>query len=113
MPARLILTAPELFLYTVAGVGGLAPFYLLVPGAEERLASQTAIWAPRWEKNLSYFTPTVERGVHRVEPPVSRTVRRIEHRLPLERVAQRLDVGIKNSIERANKHRRPSKPLAV
>ncbi|SPO07703.1 uncharacterized protein DNG_10398 [Cephalotrichum gorgonifer] len=96
----------EAICYSVAGVGALAPFYLLVPGAEDRLAARTARWAPRWEKNISYFTPSVERGVQRVEPPVSRTVRRIEHRLPLEKAALGLDRRIKNGLERASRHQR-------
>ena len=83
-----------------AGVGVLTPLYLIMPGAEERLAHQTAKWAPRWERNISYFTPRFERGVQRIEPPVSRMVQRIDEKLPLEKMAKRVDQGIKNGISR-------------
>lgn len=83
-----------------AGVGVLTPLYLIMPGAEERLASQTAKWAPRWERNISYFTPRVEQGVQRLEPPVARAVQRMERKLPLEKVAKRVDMGIKTGIAR-------------
>lgn len=110
MPPRVIPRAfyapPEALCYGVAGVGALAPFYLLFPGAEDRLAARTNRWAPRWERNISYFIPSVERGVQRMEPPVSRTVKKLEGRLPLEKTAQRVDRRIKNGIERAAKHQR-------
>lgn len=85
-----------------AGVGALTPLYLIMPGAEERLAHQTTKWAPRWEKNISYFTPRVERGIQRVEPPVARAVQRIDNRLPLEKMAKRMESGIRRSIDRFN-----------
>ncbi|PKS09660.1 hypothetical protein jhhlp_004280 [Lomentospora prolificans] len=93
----------ESLCYGVAGVGALAPFFYFIPGVEERLAVQTARWAPRWERNISFITPTVQRGIQRVEPPVSKTFRRIENRLPLEKVARRVDNGIKRGIVRASK----------
>lgn len=85
-----------------AGVGVLTPLYLVMPGAEERLSTQTNKWAPRWERNLSYFTPPMEKGVQRLEPPVARMVQRAEERLPLEKMAKSMDKGIKNSIARFN-----------
>ena len=83
-----------------AGVGVLTPLYLIMPGAQERLALQTAKWAPRWERNICYFTPRVERGVQRIEPPVSRLVQRVDEKLPLERMAKSVDRTIKNGIAR-------------
>jgi hypothetical protein len=83
-----------------AGVGVLTPLYLIMPGAEDRLAQQTAKWAPRWEKNITYMVPPVERGVQRIEPPVSRAVQRMDDRLPLEKMAKRVDQGIRNGMSR-------------
>ncbi|KAF7563270.1 hypothetical protein G7046_g867 [Stylonectria norvegica] len=90
----------EIIVMGAAGVGVLAPLYFLMPGAEERLATQTNKWAPRWERNLSYFTPPVERGVQRLEPPVARMVQRVENRLPLEKMAKSVDSGIRSGIAR-------------
>ncbi|KAH7324419.1 hypothetical protein B0I35DRAFT_161503 [Stachybotrys elegans] len=90
----------EIFFMGAAGVGVLAPIYLVLPGADKQLANQTEKWAPRWEKNISYFAPPVERGVQRLEPPVSRIVQRVDERLPLEKMAKGLEKGIRGSIER-------------
>jgi hypothetical protein len=92
----------EILCIGAAGVGVLTPLYMIMPGAEERLAHQTAKWAPRWEKNISFFIPPVERGVQRIEPPVSRAVQNIDQRLPLEKMAKRVDTGIRNGIARFN-----------
>jgi hypothetical protein len=89
--------------YGVAGVGAFAPIYMMLPGAEERLAMQTARWAPRWERNITYFVPPVERGIKRVEPPVSKMVKTIDNKLPLEKMAQGIDRRIKKSLERFGK----------
>ncbi|TDZ34492.1 hypothetical protein C8034_v010163 [Colletotrichum sidae] len=103
MPPRIPATkASETICYGAATVGAFLPFYFMLPGAEQRLASQTTKWAPRWERNLSYFTPTAERGIKRVEPPVSRIVKRIDDKLPLEKMAKGIDKRIKNGIERFN-----------
>jgi len=100
MPPRIPKAgSSELLTFGVAGVGVFAPLYFILPGAEERLAAQTARWAPRWEKNISYVAPRVERGIQRVEPPVSRAVRNIDRRLPLEKMAKGIDRRIKTSIE--------------
>jgi hypothetical protein len=92
----------EVLLFGAAGVGVLAPLYMIMPGAEERLAHQTTKWAPRWEKNISFFTPPVEKGVQRIEPPIARTVQRIEERLPLEAVAKKTESVIRKSIDRVS-----------
>ncbi|KAL6849720.1 hypothetical protein ACO1O0_009263 [Amphichorda felina] len=92
----------EIFLIGAAGVGVLTPLYLIMPGAEERLANQTTKWAPRWERNINFFAPPVERGMQRIEPPVSRTVQRIDDRLPLERMAKGVDSKIRSGIARFN-----------
>ena len=103
MPVRIpSASRAEVFCYGAAGVSAFAPFYLLAPGAEERLASQTIKWAPRWERNITFFKSPVERGIQRVAPPIARTVRRVENRLPLEKVAQKTDQGIRRSIDRMN-----------
>ena len=102
MPVRIPRAGrTEALCFAGAGVGVFAPLYLLLPGAEERLAAQTARWAPRWDRSISYVSPRLERGIQRVTPPVERTVQRIDDRLPLEKVAKRMDRGIKKSIDRA------------
>ena len=80
----------------------LAPLYFLLPSGEQRLAQQTAKWAPRWEKNLSYFTPAAEKSIKRVEPPVARAVRAVERRLPLEKVAKGAEKRIQWGFDRWN-----------
>lgn len=90
----------EILVMGAAGVGVLAPLYMLMPGAEERLANQTTKWAPRWEKNISFFIPPVEKGVQRIEPPVARAVQKIDERLPLEQMAKGVDTRIRNGIAR-------------
>uniref|UniRef100_A0A8H7TVK0 Uncharacterized protein n=1 Tax=Bionectria ochroleuca TaxID=29856 RepID=A0A8H7TVK0_BIOOC len=59
----------EVLCMGAAGVGVLAPFWFLMPGTEDRLSKQTNKWAPRWERNVSYLAPPMERGVQRIEPP--------------------------------------------
>ncbi|KAI0390041.1 hypothetical protein F5Y17DRAFT_86706 [Xylariaceae sp. FL0594] len=104
MPVRIpAARSSETAIFGIAGVAGFAPFYMMLPGAEERLASQTTRWAPRWERNISRFAAPAERIAQRAEPRVSRTVRRIDDRLPLERVAQTVDRRIKKGIDRVNK----------
>jgi len=101
MPVRIpAARRTEVLSFGVAGVGVFAPLYMLMPGAEERLAAQTARWAPRWERNIGYVTPRVERGIQRVKPPVERTVKKIDQRLPLEKVAKRVDTNIKKGLDR-------------
>lgn len=61
MPVRIpAARSSELFTFGVAGVAGLAPLYMMMPGATERVASHTARWAPRWlveqAPHLFYFT---------------------------------------------------------
>jgi hypothetical protein len=101
MPVRIpAATRTEVFCMGAAGVSGFAPFYLMAPGAEERLSRQTVKWAPRWERNITMFRNPVERGVQRATPPIERAVHRIEQRLPLERAAKRVDRGIKKNLDR-------------
>ncbi|KAH7153039.1 hypothetical protein EDB81DRAFT_790339 [Dactylonectria macrodidyma] len=90
----------EIAVFGAAGVGVLTPLYMVMPGAEERLANQTNKWAPRWERNINYFASPVERGVQRIEPPVSRMVQRVEERLPLEKMAKSMEKGIRKSIDK-------------
>jgi hypothetical protein len=101
MPVRIpAATRGEVFCFGAAGVSAFAPFYLMAPGAEERLTRQTLKWAPRWERNITFFKSPVERGIQRVTPPVARTVQRVEHRLPLDKMAQKTDRGIKKGIDK-------------
>ncbi|EKJ71336.1 hypothetical protein NXS19_001718 [Fusarium pseudograminearum] len=97
----------EIFFMGAAGVGVLTPLYLVMPGAEERLSNQTNKWAPRWERNVSYFIPPMEKGVQRIEPPVAKMVQRVEDRLPLERMAKSVDKGIRSGIARFNGENKP------
>jgi hypothetical protein len=83
-----------------ASVAGFAPFYLMIPGASERLSQQTVKWAPRWERNITFFRSPVERGIKRVAPPIERAFHRMENRLPLERAAKGADRGIKRNLDR-------------
>jgi hypothetical protein len=92
----------EVLFMGAAGAAVLTPLYLVMPGKNEQLhvANQTSKWAPRWEKNVSYFTPHVERGTQRIEPPVSRLVQSTTERLPLEKMAQGTARRIQNTVDR-------------
>ncbi|KAI2634123.1 hypothetical protein GGS26DRAFT_30781 [Hypomontagnella submonticulosa] len=104
MPVRLPKArSSEVAAFGLAGVAGFAPFYFILPGAEERLATQTARWAPRWERNISYFAPPARMVAQRVERPVQRTVKRIDDRLPLEKMAKNVDRQIKYGIDKMSK----------
>ncbi|KAI2610856.1 uncharacterized protein GGS25DRAFT_519155 [Hypoxylon fragiforme] len=104
MPVRIPRAkTSELATFGFAGVAGFAPFYMMLPGAEERLASQTARWAPRWERNISYFAPPAQRIAQRVEPRVEKTVKKIDNRLPLEKMAKNVDRRIKSGIDKMSK----------
>ncbi|AEO60522.1 hypothetical protein MYCTH_2309773 [Thermothelomyces thermophilus ATCC 42464] len=101
MPVRIpAATKTEVFCMGAAGVTGFAPFYLMAPGAEERLSRQTVKWAPSWERNITFFRNPVERGIQRISPPVERTVKRIEHGLPLEKAAKRTNTTLRRNFER-------------
>lgn len=55
MPVRIPKArSSEVFTFGVAGVAGLAPLYMMMPGATERIASQTARWAPRWYVKIGF-----------------------------------------------------------
>lgn len=90
----------EIFCVSAAGVGVLAPLYMAMPGAEEKIAKQTTKWAPRWERNITYFTNPAERTAQRIEPPISRVVKKLDEKLPLERMAKGMERGIRKSIDR-------------
>ncbi|KAL2121627.1 hypothetical protein VTJ04DRAFT_5654 [Mycothermus thermophilus] len=101
MPLRIpAASRTEVLTMGAASVPFFAPFYLMAPGAEERLSKQTSKWAPRWERNITMFRSPVERSIQRVAPPVERAVKRIETRLPLERAAKRTEGGIRRSLDR-------------
>ncbi|KAF3767337.1 hypothetical protein M406DRAFT_321541 [Cryphonectria parasitica EP155] len=101
MPVRIPKArSSELLTFGVGGLAAFAPFYMMLPGASERVASQTARWAPRWERNINYFTNPVERGTQFIAPTVERNVKRIDDKLPLERVARGVDRRIKKGIDR-------------
>ncbi|KAI1293276.1 hypothetical protein F5Y03DRAFT_333059 [Xylaria venustula] len=105
MPIRIpAARGSETAIFGMAGVATFAPFYMMLPGAEERMASQTARWAPRWERNISRVAAPAERFALRAEPRVARTVKRIESRVPLEKMAQNVDRRIKRGIDRMGKH---------
>ncbi|TGJ78940.1 hypothetical protein E0Z10_g9819 [Xylaria hypoxylon] len=105
MPVRIpSARGSETAIFGMAGVVSFAPFYMMLPGAEERVASQTARWAPRWERNISRFAGPAERIIQRAEPRVARTVKKIESRVPLEKMAQNVDRRIKSGIDRMSKH---------
>ncbi|KAL1847653.1 hypothetical protein Daus18300_013886 [Diaporthe australafricana] len=102
MPVRIpAARSTELLTFAGAGAFVLTPLYMLMPGASERMATQTARWAPRWERNIGYFAAPVERTTQRITPPVERAVKRIDSRLPLGKVARGVDSRIKRGIDRA------------
>ncbi|KAH8895730.1 hypothetical protein GQ53DRAFT_743726 [Thozetella sp. PMI_491] len=99
MPVRIPKAkTSEVLCFGAAGVSAFAPFYMLMPGAEERLAKQTVKWAPQWERNITFFKSPVERSVKRITPPVAKTVQRIDRNLPLEKVAKRSENRIKKNF---------------
>jgi len=101
MPVRIpAARRSELLTFGVGGIAAFAPLYMMMPGATERLASQTARWAPRWERNINYFVAPVERGTQFLTPPIERTVKRIDAKLPLEKAARTVDRRIKKGINR-------------
>ncbi|KAK5635068.1 hypothetical protein RRF57_010780 [Xylaria bambusicola] len=105
MPVRIpAARGSETAIFGMAGLASFAPFYMMLPGAEERIASQTARWAPRWERNISRVAAPAERFAQRAEPRIARTVRKIESRVPLEKMAQNVDRRIKRGIDRMSKH---------
>lgn len=104
MPVRIpAARRSEGVIFGIASVGAFAPFYMMLPGAEERIASQTSRWAPRWERNISYFAPPARTVAQRVEPRVGRTVRKLNERLHLEQMAKAVDRRIKYGLDRFNK----------
>ncbi|PSD99157.1 hypothetical protein C7G69_18710 [Acinetobacter baumannii] len=105
MPVRIPKAgATEGVAFATAGVVGFAPFYFMLPGAESRLASQTQKWAPRWERNISYFAPPAQRVAQRVEPRVSKNVKKLDDKLPRERMAQGVDRPLQKGFDRLHLH---------
>ncbi|KLU82425.1 hypothetical protein MAPG_01497 [Magnaporthiopsis poae ATCC 64411] len=89
MPVRIPnARASEVFCFGAAGVGTLAPLYMMKIRARKEMRSKRK---PRRQSG---------RGINRVKPPIERTVQRIEQRLPLERFAKNVDSKIKRSIDR-------------
>lgn len=102
MPVRIpAAKSTELLAFAGAGAFVLSPLYMMVPGATERVATQTARWAPRWERNINYFVSPVEKTTQRISPPIERTVKRLDDRLPLGLVARNVDRRIRWGIDRA------------
>lgn len=64
---------------------GTVPLLCLIPGVEERLAAQAAVWGPRWSRGFAAVTPHVSRHAERVEPGIKRGVEKVEP--PLKRAA--------------------------
>lgn len=61
MPVRIPKArSSEMFTFGIAGVAGLAPLYMMMPGATERMATQTARWAPKWYVNTNPFSIILE-----------------------------------------------------
>lgn len=109
MPVRIPKArASEVAFIGAAGVTSFAPFYMMMPGAEERLASQTVHWAPRWERNISFFRNPAERSIQHVSPSVERTVQRVHARLPMERMAVATHRNIEKGFTRFMK-KKPTK----
>ncbi|KAI1359872.1 hypothetical protein F5Y08DRAFT_63743 [Xylaria arbuscula] len=105
MPVRIpAARGSETAIIGMAGIASFAPFYMMLPGAEERIASQTVKWAPRWERSISRVAAPAERFCQRAEPRLARTVKRIESRVPMEKMAQNVDRRIKRGIDRMHKH---------
>ncbi|KAK3319221.1 hypothetical protein B0H66DRAFT_476865 [Apodospora peruviana] len=100
MPVRIPAAGrTEVLCFAGAGISAFAPFYMMLPGAEERISRQTLKWAPKWERNITFFKSPVERGIQRVTPPVARTVQRVDRKLPLEKMAKRADNRIKKNLD--------------
>ncbi|CEJ88603.1 hypothetical protein VHEMI04765 [[Torrubiella] hemipterigena] len=90
----------EILCMGAAGIGVLTPLYFMMPGADEHLAKQTTKWAPRWERNISYFAPPVSNVVQRMEPPVAKAIKSVDERLPLEKMAKGMEKTIRGGIDR-------------
>ncbi|KAK2628796.1 hypothetical protein QTJ16_001899 [Diplocarpon rosae] len=75
---------------------GTVPLLCLIPGAQERLAAQAAVWGPRWSRGFSYIAPRVERHAAKVEPRVKKGVEKVEP--PLKKAALAIDRNIKKVL---------------
>jgi len=93
MPPR--LPAARTFSRSHGKIGGAAigvscavgsiPLICMIPGVEERLAAQAAVWGPRWSRGFSYVAPRVERHAASVEPRLIKGVQSVEP--PLKKAA--------------------------
>ncbi|KAG4413987.1 hypothetical protein IFR04_012854 [Cadophora malorum] len=75
---------------------GSVPLLCLIPGVEERLAAQAAVWGPRWSRGFAAVTPHVSRQAERVEPGIKKGVEKVEP--PLKRAAFAVDRNIKKVV---------------
>ncbi|KXJ97055.1 hypothetical protein Micbo1qcDRAFT_155809 [Microdochium bolleyi] len=104
MPIRIPKArSSEIATFGVAGVAGFAPLYMMMPGAEKRLADQTTKWAPRWEKNISYFAPPARIVAQRASPHVEKTVKKIDDKLPLEKITTKISNQTQRNFDRFEK----------
>ncbi|KAJ9160899.1 hypothetical protein NKR19_g2797 [Coniochaeta hoffmannii] len=105
MPVRIPAAArSEILFFAGAGATAFAPFYMMMPGASERVAAQTTKWAPRWERNITFFKSPVERGVQRISPHAERTVKKTVERVPMEKMATGTHRRISNGVARAGRN---------
>lgn len=100
--------ARELLTFGAAGLGGFAPVYFMfAPGVDEKMARQTARWAPRWEHiATNYLTPSVQNTVqNRISPPVERTMKYVDRVASphMARAARNIDRRIRAGIARVQK----------
>ncbi|EKD17689.1 uncharacterized protein L3040_003570 [Drepanopeziza brunnea f. sp. 'multigermtubi'] len=102
----MVLPAARTFQRSTGRLGGAAigvscfvgsvPLLCLIPGVEERLAHQAAVWGPRWSRGFGYLAPHVQRHAGRVEPSVIKGVKRVEP--PMKKVALSVDRNIKKIL---------------
>jgi hypothetical protein len=105
MPVRIPAAhRTEILFFAGAGATAFAPFYMMMPGASERVAAQTTKWAPRWERNITFFKSPVERGVQRISPHAERTVQKTVAKVPMEKMATNAHRRITNGVARAGKN---------
>lgn len=78
IPKARSITRSTGLLVGVAGTASAAPLLFFLPGAEEQLAAQAAMWGPRWHRGFARMTPGIQRGTARVEPGVKKGVKIVE-----------------------------------
>ena len=92
-------TSEKLFI-SLAAVVAVFPVLYLSPTLRDRLAAQTIHWAPRWERNITYFVSPAQRAAESVEPPAKRAVGALERAVPMEKGARALHGRIEREVER-------------